>query len=310
MIEFAAESSEVAFSEDKDMATQRTKILLDQLREELERGAYRKNIKIETLRRRLKYDKDKGVSIDEDRLLRKHIMPEFGKMNLAEAEEHAPVYAKLLAKNRIKSSAKKILRVLQRLLRIGDPSYSTPTGLTWKKPGNHFEASMILEMEDILKVIETRVYQPYKLPCKVALYTGMRMGNVLGLTRGSVDFKRMEIRFTLNKVPKPMVIPISNKLSKVFNQVPWPLSDEAILFPLPSTRQAASLAVSRAFTRAGYKWFSFHNLRHTAACHLLEEGVDITVISALLGHSSIKVTMDFYARVKPKALRKAVNSFD
>ena len=51
------------------------------------------------------------------------------------------------------------------------------------------------------------------------------------------------------------------------------------------------------------------NLRHTAACHLLEEGVDITVISALLGHSSIKVTMDFYARVKPKALRKAVNSF-
>jgi integrase len=309
MIESVAESSRVALSGDKDMATQRTKVLLDQLREELERGAYRKNIRIETLRRRLKYDKDKGVSVDEDRMLRKHIMPEFDKMNLAEAEEHIPVYAKWLAENRKKSSAKKILRLLQKLIRIGDPSYSTPTGLKWKKPGNNFDASMILEMDEILKVIETRVYEPYKLPCKVALYTGMRMGNVFGLTKGNVDFKRKELRFTLNKVPKPMVVPISNKLSQVFKQVPWPLNDDTVLFPVPSTRQAVTLAVSRAFTRAGYEWFSFHNLRHTAACHLLEEGVDITVISALLGHSSIKVTMDFYARVKPKALRKAVNSF-
>ena len=244
-------------------------------------------------------------------------MPEFGAMNLAQAEDHVPVYAKRLADKRKKSSGKKLLRLLQKLLKIGDPSYSTPTGLKWKHLGNNFDVTMILEMDEILKVINTRVYQPYRLPCKLALYTGMRMGNVFGLTRGDVDYKRKELRFTLNKVPKPMIVPISNNLSKVLAQVPVPFNDEGVLFPMPinkdtgkpSTRQAVTNAVSRAFTRAGYEWFSFHNLRHTAACHLLEEGVDITVISALLGHSSIKVTMDFYARVKPKALRKAVNSF-
>jgi site-specific recombinase XerD len=43
---------------------------------------------------------------------------------------------------------------------------------------------------------------------------------------------------------------------------------------------------------------------------LLGRGVDITTISVLLGHSSIKVTMEFYARVKPEALKKAVGEFD
>ena len=104
-------------------------------------------------------------------------------------------------------------------------------------------------------------------------------------------------------------VPISNKLAQVFAQVPWPIEDEGLLFP-GLIRQALTIGVSRAFTRAGYPWFSFHKLRHTAACFLLENGIALETVSALLGHSSIKVTMEFYARVKPEALRKAVGVFD
>ena len=64
------------------------------------------------------------------------------------------------------------------------------------------------------------------------------------------------------------------------------------------------------YGKAGYSWFSFHKLRHTAACFLLESGIALETVSALLGHSSIKVTMEFYARVRPEALRKAVGVFD
>jgi integrase len=137
----------------------------------------------------------------------------------------------------------------------------------------------------------------------------MRRGNVLGLRAKDIDLKRREVRFTLNKSTKEMLVPISNKLAAVLDQVPWPISEDGLLFPHISS-DALTHSVSRAFTRSGYPWFSFHKLRHTAACYLLERGVDITTISVLLGHSSIKVTMEFYARVKPEALKKAVGEFD
>ena len=124
----------------------------------------------------------------------------------------------------------------------------------------------------------------------------MRRENVLGLRAKDIDRKRKEVRFVLNKPAKEMLVPMSKKLAGVFVQVPWPIDEEKLLFPDISGK-ALTIGVSRAFTRAGYPWFSFHKLRHTAAYYLL-------------GHSSIKVTMDFYARVKPEALRKAVGMCD
>ena len=38
--------------------------------------------------------------------------------------------------------------------------------------------------------------------------------------------------------------------------------------------------------------------------------IELETVLALLGHSSIKVTLEFYARVRPEALRKAVGVFD
>tara|TARA_Y100000590_G_C15360722_1_gene878814 strand:- start:36 stop:446 length:411 start_codon:yes stop_codon:yes gene_type:complete len=59
----------------------------------------------------------------------------------------------------------------------------------------------------------------------------MRRGNILDLKKKDVNLKPREVRFTLNKIPKPMVVPISNKLAQVFAQVPWSIEDEGLLFP-------------------------------------------------------------------------------
>jgi integrase len=287
------------------MPSNRTKWLLDQLKSEFERGAYRKNIKIETLLKKLKKE---GLSERDEYIFRIHIKPKFGKLSLKDAIERSRDYVEEIARKKVKSTAKKELLLFQRLIQLGDPSYKLPK-VKYAKPGNKFQASQILEIGEILAVIDGRVFEPYRLPCKVALYTGMRRGNVLGLRAKDVDRKRKEVRFILNKSAKEMLVPISNKLAGIFTQVPWPINEEKLLFP-DISEKALSIGVSRAFTRAGYPWFSFHKLRHTAACYLLEQGVELATIAELLGHSSIKVTMDFYARVKPEALRKAVGMFD
>ncbi|MGW2177967.1 tyrosine-type recombinase/integrase [Streptomyces sp. NPDC001732] len=51
--------------------------------------------------------------------------------------------------------------------------------------------------------------------------------------------------------------------------------------------------------RAGVREVRFHNLRHTCASLLHEQGADTRMIMEVLGHSSIRVTMDIYTFVRP-----------
>lgn len=50
----------------------------------------------------------------------------------------------------------------------------------------------------------------------------------------------------------------------------------------------------------------FHSSRHTAATLMLERGVDLEVVSAILGHANLGITSDTYARVRADAKRRAL----
>ncbi len=71
--------------------------------------------------------------------------------------------------------------------------------------------------------------------------------------------------------------------------------------------------VSRLFTatthRLGLK-MTFHGLRHAYASLMLLSGVDLKVISGLLGHSSIGITADLYLHVTERANQEAASKLD
>ena len=60
---------------------------------------------------------------------------------------------------------------------------------------------------------------------------------------------------------------------------------------------------------AGIKRFCMHALRHTYATRAIERGVPPRVLQQLLGHASIKTTMDRYVHVTDESLEKAVQLF-
>ena len=61
---------------------------------------------------------------------------------------------------------------------------------------------------------------------------------------------------------------------------------------------------------AGIKRFCMHALRHTYATRAIERGMQPKMLQKLLGHASIKTTMDRYVHVTDDSLTKAVQQFE
>jgi integrase len=66
------------------------------------------------------------------------------------------------------------------------------------------------------------------------------------------------------------------------------------------------VAVCEARDRAGILDFRFHDLRHTFATRLVQQGVDLYKVQRLLGHKTQHMTQR-YAHHSPESLRDGVN---
>jgi integrase len=62
--------------------------------------------------------------------------------------------------------------------------------------------------------------------------------------------------------------------------------------------------------RAGLPRIRFHDLRHTAATLLLGRGVNPKIVSEMLGHASVGITLDVYSHVLPTMQQSAAAEMD
>jgi integrase len=62
--------------------------------------------------------------------------------------------------------------------------------------------------------------------------------------------------------------------------------------------------------RAGLPQIRFHDLRHTCATLLLSKNVNPKVVSEMLGHSSISITLDIYSHLLPDMQERAVKALE
>src|SRR5439155_9508906 len=72
---------------------------------------------------------------------------------------------------------------------------------------------------------------------------------------------------------------------------------------------AIRTAFESAVRKAGLPDFRFHDLRHTAASHLVMRGASLSDVREILGHADLKMTMR-YAHLSPAHLRRAVDRLD
>lgn len=66
----------------------------------------------------------------------------------------------------------------------------------------------------------------------------------------------------------------------------------------------------RLLKRLQLPYIRFHDLRHTAATLLLLQGVAVKVVSEMLGHASVTITMNLYMHVLPTMQRAAAEAME
>lgn len=189
-----------------------------------------------------------------------------------------------------------------------------------------------LEAYDFLEAVRDQMpeYSPFFL---CALRTGMRLGELLALQWGDVDFSGRFIEVRRNIV--------SGRVTSTKNthrrRVDMSLKLTDALRDLRRERKAASLKAGkpvpawvftnsdgtaldgdnvrhrvfyRLLVQAKLRQIRFHDLRHTFASLLIQNGAPLTYVKEQMGHSSIQVTVDVYGHLVPSANRAEVDRLD
>jgi integrase len=171
----------------------------------------------------------------------------------------------------------------------------------------------------------------------VALSTGMRPGEIRALKWGDIDLDRAVLtcqRSMTRDVNYTQVIGTTTKTGRARTIA---LPDTAVTALRTHRREQAERRLARstwhdadlvfdrgdgapipqqtiwrrhkdAVEQAGVPWCRLHDLRHTAATLLLEAGVSVKVISEMLGHSKIGITLDLYVSVSLDMQRRAADA--
>ena len=140
-----------------------------------------------------------------------------------------------------------------------------------------------------------------------ALHTGMRRGEILDLLWKDVDFFRKLVTVVKSKNGEKRGIPMSQTLYTTLKGMSKIVDISSRVFPI-SVRSLRE-AFDKTLKKAGIEDFHFHDLRHTFATRLVQNGVDLYKVKELLGHKTLTMTMR-YAHHYPESLRSSVTVLD
>ncbi|EAC2364724.1 site-specific integrase [Listeria monocytogenes] len=228
----------------------------------------------------------------------------------------------------------------------------TDVSLSVKKPTYKVPEKNIYNRREIEVLIDRiKILQKYQqLMIKLALYCGLRRGEVIGLTTKDMNYNKNTInvyRAVIKSASEGIKLDETKNKRKRIVPAPAGLMEEIkelakekqknkdklgllwkgtkdldgktviLIFSHDDGTPFTPASVTRMFNRFLEKEenndltkISFHDLRHSAASFLLEQGINVKVIQNILGHSDIKVTLNTYAHITEDGYSEAAKTFD
>lgn len=275
-------------------------------------------------------------------IVRTRLVPQLGRLRLDQlTPAHlAAAYDRLLGQGLSPKSVLNSHRLLHRAL--GD---AVRWGMLARNPCDLVDppraarpAVRALDAGEVARLLEASASDDLGPLVTVAVLTGLRQGELLGLTWDDVDLERGELSVvrSVQRVRGQGLVVVPPKTASSKRLVPLAPQAVAALREQRTRQLAARLKAGPAWAegdwvfttalgmpyhpadvghrfqrlleRAGLPRVRFHDLRHTAASLLLGEGVHPKVVASLLGHSTVQVTLDTYSHVTPGLARQATEA--
>lgn len=257
-------------------------------------------------------------------LIQNHIEPYFGEMNeVTENDAQKFVHSKIdsgLSQKTIKD----ILIVLVMILKFGcKKKYISYKPWDIRYPTDHTKREIKTLNRDQHKLVIEHIKENLtfrNLGIMICLSTGMRIGEICGITWGDIDIENRII--TVNKTvqriynrdengvgltelivdtPKTLTsnreIPMTKDLIDIFSPLKSIMNDN--FYVLTNNIKPTEPRTYRGYymefmENLGLPKINFHGLRHTFATRCVESGADVKTISVILGHANVSTTLNLY----------------
>lgn len=207
----------------------------------------------------------------------------------------------------------------------------------------HRPEIMTDEMQEQLERYLFAVCNIYHPGIILALYTGLRRGEVCALRWRNYDEEtgKLTVEQTVRRLPNYGAAAGENKTELVFNEVKTDSSERTLVMPpvvqqmlheqkcrfaqqFHMPREDDFIIFSKAggvtdpdnlqhyfaklLRKLGLEHVKFHAIRHTFATRAIENGIDVSTVSGILGHADVTTTTHFYVRPREKAMNRAMES--
>ena len=275
-------------------------------------------------------------------IVRNYLVPRLGTMKLHDLRVHDVqfVYSELLSDGKSRRTVQLVHRVLHRAIAVAQKRGIIGRNVvSMADPPRPEKREMKVLNDNMVRTLLIAAEgDPYEALFHLAITTGLRQGELLGLKWEDIDWATgsVYVRRQLQREPNmglKLVQPKTRsgrrmiqlgagsvkqlarhrKLQDVLRVRPdWEEHD--LVFPsrkgTPFEHRSLLRAFKKLLVKGGLPDMRFHDLRHTAATLMLLNGIPLIVVSRRLGHSKPSVTLDVYGHYMPGMQRKAADLMD
>ena len=251
-------------------------------------------------------------------VFKNHILPAFGLKNMVEIKksEIITLHSNMVQKKKLApATANKVLIFISHAFNVAmqleikgievNPASKIKPYLLNNARERYLTKDEATRLIDAINQTEQNIHLKYIIP--MLILTGARRGEVLKAKHEDFNLNQLCWTIPTSKSGKKRVLPITPQLLELYKSIPK--DDTPYLFASAKSKKPyVTIYVSwnSARTRAGLKDLRMHDLRHSFASALVNNGRSLYEVQTLLGHSTSKMTQR-YAHLSNENLMKAAS---